>query len=917
MTSFFSIANIGLLFLLGLFPAIGVAHPMFNNRLVDTKATIDSPIVSIIANGSAWKYLDDGSDQGNAWHLPGFNDASWKSGNSKFGYGDDVGSGTVVYSGCPPSLYPATENPTPTCSSKYITTYFRRNFTITGLNNFASFTFNVIRDDGYIIYINGQEAARSNMPSGTVNYLTDASFVIGGAAETTPVTFTLNACSGFFINGINEIAVEIHQVDASSSDIGFNMEMLGNTAATGTPTLTRTPYLQMGGKNAVMVKWRTDIPSFGRVAIGSNYNDYSLATTDENCATTEHAVTITGLNPDTRYFYRIGTTSNLILEQTTDNFFTTLPPDTTTRKLRFAAFGDCGRNENGFQSGTLSSYRSYLTANNITAPDAWLLLGDNAYESGQDAEFASNFFNPFGANILKNHKLYPVPGNHDYANDVARQLDHNIPYYDIFSLPKNAELGGVASGTEDYYSYNIGSVHFMALDSYGEENGTSRLYDTLGAQVQWIKADLAADTKRWTIAYWHHPPYTMGSHNSDNESELINIRENFIRILERNGVDMIVCGHSHDYERSYLLKGYYKVNAGDPPVNEVNFLPNIGNYTASQSSAAYNSNTSCPYIYNSGKALHGTVYVVAGSSGADGGVQAGYPHDAFPFSQDDGGMLYFEVDNNRLDAKFIRRDGAIPDSFSILKDVNISIGRSVANGSSVTLTASWPGNYQWTPGGATTRSITVVPPANATTNYVVTDNFGCVTDHFAITSTIPLPVSLVSFSARLNINKVDLIWMTASESNNKYFTVERSADALAFTSLGRINSIGNSTMEKQYALVDPSPLPGTSYYRLSQTDIDGRNLNLGTRRIQYNTGKSFDVKVLSGIGGKLVLQITVAERDKYMLRIYDMLGKELKTKQINVPPGISKQSVDLASGIYIWEVSNEKGERERQKAVIY
>jgi hypothetical protein len=63
--------------------------------------------------------------------------------------------------------------------------------------------------------------------------------------------------------------------------------------------------------------------------------------------------------------------------------------------------------------------------------------------------------------------------------------------------------------------------------------------------------------------------------------------------------------------------------------------------------------------YKYSKSNHGTVYVVAGSAGADGGVQAGYPHNALPFSQDDGGMFYFEVDSNRLDAKFIRRDGQI------------------------------------------------------------------------------------------------------------------------------------------------------------------------------------------------------------------------------------------------------------------
>ena len=880
----------------------------------DMEFIADPPVASIIAYNSSWKYLDDGSDQGTAWKNTTIDETAWKTGNSKFGYGDPVNGGTVVYSGCPPSNYPGVEDPAPTCSTKYITTYFRKNFNVNP-NNYASFTFNVVRDDGYVIYLNGQEVARSNMPAGTINYLTGASSVIGGTDETTPVTFTLGSCSGFFVNGSNEIAVEIHQSDGTSSDIGFNLEMVGNPFPSGIPTITRTPYLQMGGKNSIVVKWRTDIPVIGRVEAGTAFNNYSSAVGDETCASTEHAVTLNSLTADTKYFYRVSTNTDQVLEQTTDNFFTTLPPDNTTRKLRFAAFGDCGRNDNSFQSGTLSSYRSYLAAHNIAAPDAWLLLGDNAYENGLDGEFTSNFFNPYGANILKNHKLYPVPGNHDYANDGTRQDDHIIPYYDIFTLPKNAELGGVPSNNEAYYSYNVGDVHFLALDSYGEESN-ARLYDTLGAQVQWIKADLAANTKKWTIAYWHHPPYTMGSHTSDVETELVNIRENFIRILERNGVDMIVCGHSHDYERSYLLKGYYKATAANPQVNEVDFLPNINTYTASKSSAFYTSSTSCPYVYNSGKINHGTVYVVAGSSGADGGVQPGYPHDALPFSQDDGGMLYFEIDNNRLDAKFIRRDGAIPDSFTIIKDVNLTTNISVFNGTSVTLTASWPGNYHWTPGGATTRSITVVPPSNTTTNYTVTDNYGCITDHFAVTSTLSLPVSLLNFDARLNTNKVDLNWSTSSENNNKYFTLERSVNAIDFTGLTTVNGAGNSSTTRQYSFVDLSPTSGVSYYRLSQTDFDGRKQYLGTKRILYSTGKDFDVKVISGTSHNLTLQINIATGGAYNFRVVDVLGKEIRNQRIAIPAGISQQRVTLASGVYIWEISNDKGERVRQKVVI-
>jgi 3',5'-cyclic AMP phosphodiesterase CpdA len=314
----------------------------------------------------------------------------------------------------------------------------------------------------------------------------------------------------------------------------------------------------------------------------------------------------------------------------------------------------------------------------------------------------------------------PAPGNHDYYS--TNQASRTGAYYQNFTMPIAAECGGVASGTEAFYSWDRGDVHFISLDSYGTESpNASRLYDTLGPQVTWLKQDLTANTKKWTIVYWHHPPYTMGSHNSDTESELVNIRTNLLRILERNGVDLIMCGHSHDYERSYLLKDYFD--------NEASF--NVNSHTVSNSSAKYNGTAnSCPYNLANGQVNHGTVYVVSGSSGASGGIQAGYPHNAMPWSFNDGGMLYLEIEGNRLDAKFIRRDQVIADQFTIMKDVSKTSNLNSTSGTPIQLTASWIGNYSWNT-GETTRTITVSPVGN--TIYTVTDGLSCLTDVFNIT----------------------------------------------------------------------------------------------------------------------------------------------------------------------------------------
>src|SRR5258708_2133069 len=135
----------------------------------------------------------------------------------------------------------------------------------------------------------------------------------------------------------------------------------------------------------------------------------------------------------------------------------------------------------------------------------------------------------------------------------------------------------------------------------------------------------------------------MGSHNSDTETDLVAVRIMLIRILERNGVDLILNGHSHVYERSYLLHDDFGLE------NTFSFAANAAN----NSSARYNDTTnSCPYISTSAKIKHGTVYVVAGSAGQLGGTQASFPHAAMYYSNaTTGGSLAVEIQGNRLDAK--------------------------------------------------------------------------------------------------------------------------------------------------------------------------------------------------------------------------------------------------------------------------
>ncbi|MBL7894979.1 MAG: metallophosphoesterase [Bacteroidia bacterium] len=481
-------------------------------------------------------------------------------------------------------------------------------------------------------------------------------------------------------------------------------------------SIVKGPYLQTGTPNSIIVKWETNVKTDTKLSYGTNPSSLSLSYIN-SIPDTVHQVYIGGLNPYTKYFYAIGG-STFTLQGDTTNYFVTSPAHGTPGKYRFWITGDCG---NG-STNQLDVKNKYLQYNGNRLTDGWLLLGDNAYDNGLDAEYNAKFFNIYQTDIMKHAVLWPSPGNHDYANALVSQNNHDISYYKIFNLPSGGEAGGVWSGTEAFYSYNYGNVHFVSLDSYGHEFNQYRLYDTLGPQITWLKQDLAANSLPWVVAYWHHPPYTMGSHNSDTEGELDSIRKNVLRILERYNVDFVFCGHSHSYERSKLMKGHFGY--------ENSF--NATQHHLSSSSALYNgSANSCPYIKNNSN--KGTVYIVAGSAGSLGGQQTSFPHDAMCFSDaTNGGSLIMDVNDNRVDFKFLCADGIVRDNFTVMKNAGKVFTYTLTTGQNATLTASWPGNYVWSNSSDTLRNHVI--QVNGDTTIWVHDTHNCVADTFHIKS---------------------------------------------------------------------------------------------------------------------------------------------------------------------------------------
>ena len=213
------------------FYRVGTLYPVwaktFNkNGTVTIPTTWDSKNI-LIAQGATWKYLDNGTDQGTAWRAPGFADALWKQGPAKLGFSStNTGYNTVVGYG-------------PSSTNKYVTTYFRKSFTVANPATIQSLNLGVLRDDGAIVYVNGTKVYETNMPASNVTYLTNAVTTVNDD-ETyfrTVISPTL------LVAGTNTIAVEVHQASVTSSDLSLNLDLIANWPPTGatTPTPMVTP----------------------------------------------------------------------------------------------------------------------------------------------------------------------------------------------------------------------------------------------------------------------------------------------------------------------------------------------------------------------------------------------------------------------------------------------------------------------------------------------------------------------------------------------------------------------------------------------------------------------------------------------------------------------------------------------------
>jgi hypothetical protein len=189
----------------------------------------------------------------------------------------------------------------------------------------------------------------------------------------------------------------------------------------------------------------------------------------------------------------------------------------------------------------------------------------------------------------------------------------------------------------------------------------------------------------------------------------------------------------------------------------------------------------------------------------------------------------------------------------------------------------------------------------------ITGNGVTYTSNIPCAGILPVPIELIYFNATLNSDKVFLNWTTATETNNKYFTVEKSKDAISFEEVLQLQGSGNSTQTKNYSAIDTKPFAGTTYYRLKQTDYNG-DFKYSVLTLVENKNEQLVISNLypNPTSGTISFDLYATEKGTVQIQVIDNMGRIVLDNLQGITDKQSKINVEtnlLSQGIYTLKVS--------------
>ena len=505
----------------------------------------------ITTEGTVWNYLEnntdpaEGSEDRTVWTYPEFADEQWKSGKGSFGAKKgaiaDLGGGYI-----PDTLLKHYIDDTKMAVPAY---FFRTDIYLNDVSDLEALEAEIAYDDAVIVYINGKNVYEGQVPEGGY----DKNLAYGsanGLSAPSHDTITINDVS-MLRDGVNTIAVELHQDRAGSSDIYFDFISL----KAAQPKPFKAISLGVWNDETQMaVTWYSSIGEDGKVRIaekaamdGDSFPEQASEFAAERAEANDAGfysfqAVMTGLKPNTDYVYQVGAgeTWSDIYEFTTRDY---------ENGFNFLLAGDPQIGAGSTDTDTEGWQNTLKTAMKAFPETSFLIsAGDQVNTASNEAQYAG-YLSP------KELQSLPVAvnvGNHD-AGSSAYSQHFQVP--NVSSLGMTEKTGKF--GGDYWYTYN--NVLFMSLNSNNMSTAEHRAF------MKQVLDENGADAD-WTVVTFHHSIYSTASHESDND--IIQRRAELSPVFTELGIDVVLMGHDHVYTRSYMMNGNDPVVPADGTVPE-------------------------------------------------------------------------------------------------------------------------------------------------------------------------------------------------------------------------------------------------------------------------------------------------------------------------------------------------------------
>jgi hypothetical protein len=487
--------------------------------------------ISLVRVGDTWRYYrgtNEPSAPVTAWRDPAFDDSSWLAGPSGFS--------TTGYSPTAEATY-WNQLPPATVAHSF---YLRCKFEVVDPQAVKWLVLRLDYNDGFVAYLNGQEILRRGLANDPVAFDDYADRHDGGTAE----EFDVTSFAGLLTAGENVLAIHVHTATTNLPGYDNSMRLVPELLA----NFQRGPFLANASTNSMQIVWRTPVAADSAVDFGTDQTLTLAAQISDSALTTNHVLTLTGLLPGTKYFYRIRSTAGERTAVSPVFSFRTFKP---SGDFSFLVTGDS-------EDGSLKKY-TLVRVMEETRPDLVFHCGDHMYYNFRLGSEDYRTLSVFGPK-MRSVPYYFSMGNHDISPTYFDQ-----PFLQTFCLPTNA-----VTGTSHFYSFDHGDAHFAVLFlPWLTDVPELRPYQLTNGSPQycWLTNDLAASDKPWKFLFMHIPFANSGHHSLDDDNnngvlDHVELQQMLLPIAQRYGVQIVFSGHEHDYERSNPIGGVHHIVIG-------------------------------------------------------------------------------------------------------------------------------------------------------------------------------------------------------------------------------------------------------------------------------------------------------------------------------------------------------------------